>query len=209
MTKKKRTILLSVMTAVLCLALVAGGTYALFSDQVTLTNHLEAGKLDITLTRTYLKTKSLNSQTGYLDEIENLEDSDFSDPNNKNVFDIAEGALIVPCCYYFAQMQIDNKSDVAFGYWFEIVFDNKDNLALAEQLMVTVETANGKTEAKLSEIEKFIGSETAPVGALAKGGSASFTLKLEFKDLKNNNDAKAQELDFDVIVHAVQLTSPK
>ena len=70
MTKKKRTILLSVMTAVLCLALVAGGTYALFSDQVTLTNHLEAGKLDITLTRTYLKTKSLNSQTGYLDEIE-------------------------------------------------------------------------------------------------------------------------------------------
>jgi len=64
-TTKKRSVLLSVMTLVLCLALVAGGTYALFSDQVTLTNHLEAGTLDITLTRTKLVTKSLDNETSH------------------------------------------------------------------------------------------------------------------------------------------------
>ena len=217
MTKKNRSVLMSVMTLVLCLALAASGTYALFSDRVVLTNHLEAGTLDITLTRTNLVTKSLNAETGFLVGTEKSKDIDFSkpadpnDPNaeNKNVFDITEETLIVPGCMYSAEMQIANNSDVAFGYWLEIVFDDAEHLALADQLNVTVTTAIGTTEANLSESAGFIGAETAPVGILAKTGSELFTISVEFLDLAGrvNNAAKNQSVEFDVIVHAVQITT--
>lgn len=217
MTTNKRSVLLSVMTLVLCLALAAGGTYALFSDRVTLTNHLEAGTLDITLTRTNLVTTSLNADTGFLVRTENSKDIDFSkpadpnDPNaeNKNVFDITDGMLTVPGCWYSAEMQIANNSDVAFGYWLEIVFDDTADLALAEQLKVTVTTVDGTTEAKLSESAGLIGAEADPIGVLAKTGSELFTISVEFLDLQDgaNNAAKGQSVSFDVIVHAVQITT--
>lgn len=217
MTKKKRSVLLSVMTLVLCLALIAGGTYALFSDQVTLTNHLEAGTLDITLTRTNLVTTSLNADTGFLVKTENPKDIDFSkpadpnDPNaeNKNVFDITDGALIVPGCMYSAEMQIANNSDVAFGYWLEIVFDDTKDLTLAEQLKITVTTVDGTTTGMLNASAGLIGKEAEPVGVLAKGGSALFTVTVEFCNLDEsiNNDAMGKTFDFDVVVHAVQITT--
>lgn len=217
MTKKKRSVLLSVMTLVLCLALIAGGTYALFSDQVTLTNHLEAGTLDITLTRTNLVTTSLNADTGFLVKTENPKDIDFSkpadpnDPNaeNKNVFDITDGALIVPGCMYSAEMQIANNSDVAFGYWLEIVFDDTKDLTLAEQLKITVTTVDGTTTGMLNASAGLIGKEAEPIGVLAKGGSALFTVTVEFCNLDDsiNNNAMGKTFDFDVVVHAVQITT--
>ena len=217
MTTKKRSVLLSVMTLVLCLALVAGGTYALFSDQVTLTNHLEAGTLDITLTRTNLVTTSLNAETGFLVETENTKRIDFSKPwdpdhpelENENVFDIVDGTLIVPGCEYSADMEIKNNSDVAFGYWLEIVFDDTVDITLAEQLKITVTTVDGTTTGMLNTSAGLIGAEADPIGILAKTESALFTITVEFCDLDHsvNNNAKSKTFDFDVIVHAVQITT--
>ena len=104
MSVKKRSVLLSVMTLVLCLALMAAGTYALFSDYVVLDNHLVAGTMDITLKRSSLVTKSLDTSTGFLVDTENTELIDFSKPwdptkpelKNKNIFDITDETLIVP-----------------------------------------------------------------------------------------------------------------
>lgn len=217
MTVKKRSLLLSVMTFVLSIALFAAGTYALFSDQVKLTNHLQAGTLDITLMRTNLKTATLNTDTGFLVETENPKDIDFSIPwdeehperENKNVFDLTDKTLIVPGCWFSAEMQITNNSDVAFGYWLEIVFDDKADLALADQLQITVTTKKGTTEKKLSESAGQIGEKDKPIGVLAKTGSELFTVRVDFLDLQGdaNNAAKKQALDFDIIVHAVQITT--
>ena len=219
MTKRKRSVLLAVLTLMLCLALVAGGTYALFSDKVTLNNHLQAGTMDITLMRTNLKTKSLNSATGFLVETENPEDIDFSkpydpnDPNakNKNVFDITDETLIVPACMYSAEMQLTNNTDVAFGYWLEIVFDDKVDLTLAEQLKITVKTVddNKSISKMLKDSAGLIGAEDDPIGILAKTGSALFTITVEFCDLDHsvNNNAKNTSFEFDVVVHAVQVTT--
>lgn len=219
MTKRKRSVLLAVLTLMLCLALVAGGTYALFSDKVILNNHLQAGTMDITLMRTNLKTKSLNSATGFLVETENPEDIDFSkpydpnDPNakNKNVFDITDETLIVPACMYSAEMQLTNNTDVAFGYWLEIVFDDKVDLTLAEQLKITVKTVddNKSISKMLKDSAGLIGAEDDPIGILAKTGSALFTITVEFCDLDHsvNNNAKNTSFDFDVVVHAVQVTT--
>ena len=216
MTVKKRSLLLSVMTFVLSIALFAAGTYALFSDQVKLTNHLQAGTLDITLTRTNLTTATLNTETGFLVQTENPKDIDFSKPwdaehpelENENVFDLTDKTRIVPGCWYSAEMQIANNSDVAFGYWLEIVFDDTADLALADQLQITVTTTEGTTQKKLSESAGQIGEKNKPIGVLAKTGSALFTVRVEFLDLDDaNNVAKKQSLKFDIIVHAVQITT--
>ncbi len=229
MTTKKRSLIMSVLALLLSVALFAAGTYALFSDQVDLTNHLQAGTLDITLKRTNLKVASLDNQTGFLKLSENPEDIDFSnppDPNdpdakNKNVFDISDGALIVPGCWYEAEMQIINNSDVAFGYWLEFDFKNEEKLALADQIMVTVTTVKdnnpeGESLSKKVGEGKYIGSVDMPIGILAKAGaeqvdpgyvsSQIFTVRIEFiDDDAVNNLAKNQKLDFDIIVKAVQI----
>lgn len=210
MTKKKRSVLLSVMTLALCLALIASGTYALFSDEVRLTNHLQAGTLDITLTRNSLTTKSVDTTTGFLtDPITTTEPVDFSNPTNRNIFDITADTLIVPGSYYSAEMQISNHSDVAFGYWLEIVFDGTVDLTLAEQIKITVTTSDGakSISTTLDKSKGLIGEEASPIEVLAKSGSALFTISVEFSDLGNNNDAKNKTFEFDVIVHAVQVTS--
>ena len=49
MGKSIRAALLSAIIACLCLVLIIGGTYALFSDSVTVNNHLAAGKLKVGL----------------------------------------------------------------------------------------------------------------------------------------------------------------
>ena len=219
MTPQRRRLLLSIMLIMLSVSIIAGGTYALFSDQVTLTNHLQAGTLDITLTRTNLKTKTLDPDTGFLVENENTKHIDFSkpadpnDPNaeNKNVFDMVEGDLIVPGCKYSAEMQISNNSDVAFGYWLKIVFDDTVDLTLADQILITVTTADqSKSISKMLSASKgLIGAEDNPIEILAKTGSALFTVSNEFCDLDHsvNNNAKSKSFSFDLEVHAVQITN--
>lgn len=209
MTTKKRSILLSILTLMLCLALVAVGTYALFSDQVTLENHLQAGTLDVTLTRTSLKTKTLDDATGFLvDNPVNDEDVDFSKPTTRNVFDLETGDLIVPQSSYLAEMKIENNSDVAFKYWIEVVLKDSTDPAFAEQLdvKVTTEKMPQGTSATLSAGLK-VGSEQTPIGTLAKGTSQTFTISVTFVDDNDvNNDAMNDELNFDIVVHAVQET---
>jgi len=52
-------------------------------------------------------------------------------------------------------------------------------------------------------------SADPPVGVLAKGGSALFTVTVEFCNLDEsiNNNAMGKTFDFDVVVHAVQITT--
>lgn len=224
MTTKQRSILLAVMTLVLCLALVAGGTYALFSDDVTLKNHLKAGTLDVTLERTKLSVHELNPDTGFInkDPIVDDEDVDFSDPVTDmedpkfvNVFGITKDTLIAPGCKYTAEMRLTNNTDVAFGYWLEIVFDDKENLELADQLYVTVTTGEGDDAVTVAQGFLSTFSTTGEIGAkgsnldvLAKNTTSTFTITVEFdSDDDVNNDAKNQSLGFDLVVHAVQVTT--
>ena len=209
MTTRKRSLILSVLALMLSLALFATGTYALFTDQVELKNHLQAGTLDITLKRTNLISTVLNNDTGFLVDKEDPVDQDFSNPNGRNVFGISGEELIVPMSSYTAEMEITNNSDVAFGYWLQVVYKGAAGLELADQILVTVKTADGQTKSGvLSKIAGLIGSEGNPLGVLAKTGSQSFTVSMVFQNLEHsvNNGAKNQTLDFDLIVHAVQVT---
>ena len=212
MTKRKRSVLLSFTTMMLCLALVVGGSYALFSDQVALTTHLKAGTLDITLERTHLVTRSLDRTTGFLTDGENDEIVDFSRPNSRNVFDLENTDKIVPGCSYTATLRITNNTDVAFRYWVMVINRETGEVLpeLAEQLEVSVVTKDGKvTNGTVSEGLQ-VGTAEDPLNIMAKGDSESFDITLKFLDLETNNAAKSQSLNFDIVVYAVQETdAPK
>ena len=214
-----RALLVSSSVILLCTAIVIGITFALFTDSVNVNNHLKAGDMNITLTRTKLVTYSLDGQTGYLRETEDSTRIDFSDPTDRNVFDIEDGARIVPCSYYEATMEVANSkatSDTAFAYWIEIKLDTTQlteeqlgTLKLDEQMKITVVSNAGTIERTLDQ-GLIIGSKDDPIGILETNTSDTFDVKVEFLDLPDNNAAKSQNLKFDLVVYAVQMiTAPE
>ena len=120
-TNRMRSLLISGAVVLLALSIVVGMTWALFTDTETLNHHLKAGDLDITLTRTRLTTRYLDNADGYLKDYSDGSPKDFTN-TTANVFDIANGAIVVPGSTYVAEMEITNESDVAFMYWVEVVY---------------------------------------------------------------------------------------
>lgn len=210
-TNRKRALLVSSALILLCFTIIAGMSWALFTDAETLNHHLRAGDLDITLIRTHLTTKSLNLATGFLVNTESPADVDFSN-TNKNVFDIDSDSLLVPGSEYEAEMRIENNSDVAFRYWIEIDFVNAIG-TLKDQLKVTVTTYGGEEKELYLRNGFLVGSENEPISILAKGGAQLFTVKVEFVDDREpntdfiNNDAMNDDVRFDIVIHAVQETT--
>ena len=217
MSKRTRAVLLATVTLMLCISLIAAGTYALFTDDVKLTNHLQAGDLSITLKRTELVKTTLDT-SGYLVEntVQSATDAavNFTNSTRENVFGIEVNEKVVPGSKFVAKMQIENQSDVAFGYWIEIICKDKTKGEdLAKQVKITVNTGADKSD--------FVGNGLTVKGAndsyidqLAIGATATFTVTLEFLDsaiasnnIEENNLAQGEELDFDLVVHAVQATT--
>ena len=213
-TSRKRTLLVSCAVILLCMTVIIGMTWALFTDTHTVKNHLKAGDLDITLERIGLEKYTLN-ESGYLTSVEYTDTEaywNFSNSTEKDVFDIQSNEKIVPGSKFIATMRIKNESDVAFGYWIEIVCTDKTNGAdLAKQLKVTVNT--GSDASAFVNDGLTVGSSSNYVGELIIGATAEFTVTVEFLDsfvAENNIDrndlAQGENLSFDLVVHAVQAT---
>lgn len=204
MTKKKRTLLVSFSIIVLCLCAMVGTTYALFTDGVLVKNHLSAGNLDITLTRTNLEYRVLDDN-GYLETKTVTDDLDFTSSTKENVFGIdAEGMLITPGSYFDADLKITNDGNVAFTYSVTIKLSTAAN-KLAEQLIVTITHADGSTTVKkLSELTSALTMEAGTMGA--NDLAQTFSVKVLFDDLPENNSAQFQSVVFDIVVSAVQAT---
>ena len=65
--KTKRILLVSCSIILLCLMIITGLTYALFTDQFSVGNHLEAGRLNVTLERTHLEYSVLDEFGAFLE----------------------------------------------------------------------------------------------------------------------------------------------
>ncbi len=217
--KGKISLLFSCVLILLCLSIIGCMTYALFTDTRTISHHLKAGDLAITLKRVNLEKIQL-SDTGYLETVTNTDTVDFSASTRENVFDIRD-EKIVPGCKYVATMQIENHSDVAFGYWVEIVCtDQTWGAHLANQIKVTVTTDHDATSiisqnlVVKGENDGYI-AELSPINEQGLPWSSNFTVSVEFLDSfyvvnglaeDSNNAAQREQLEFDLIVHAVQVT---
>lgn len=202
MAKNSKKMLIALITIVLCICMIVGGTYALFSDKITLTNHLQAGTLNITLKRTSLTTTLLDDETGYLKTVIDDEELDFTEETSENVFGLAEETKIVPQCSFAATMKISNNSDVAFSYSIQIKLDGETN-ALAEQLKVTVSREGSEDQTATVKDDLIIEN----IETLTKNASDTFIVKVEFIDDDSINDlAQDKTVKFDLIVSAVQVT---
>ena len=203
-TRRLRSLQMALITVLLCATMIAGGTYALFSDQATLKGHLSAGTLDVSLYRTNLVTETVDPNTGFLVTTEYKDDIDFTQNPTKNIFEVGQGVALVPECSYDAEMSIVNNGTVAFNYWIEIVFDDTNDLELADQIEITVVADTTKSVTLSAGLT--IGDANAPIGTIAKGNSQTFHVIAKFVDNAANNDAQGQTVSFDLIVHAVQVT---
>lgn len=211
-TNRKRVLLVSGAIILLCIAIISGMTFALFTDAESVNNHLKAGDLDITLIRTKLTSTYLTDR-GFLETVTDEEDKDFTNNNDENVFGL-DGALIVPLSEYTAEMKLINKSDVAFKYGIQIVPGEDSDPNLEEQLEVTVTLKNddGTTETKRLNEGLWVGSDAKTFGVLAVGDDCDFSVSVKFLDDRKyedefeNNDAQGEDVYFDLVVYAVQYT---
>lgn len=208
MGNKVVTIVLAVVIIALSVGLIIGGTYSLYTDQATVTNHLNAGELEVTLARTALTTKTIDRSTGLLKEtVYPPEEVDFTEGTKRNVFEIDEETKIIPGSKFDASMKIRNDGSIAFTYWIEIKFDSDVTSALADQLKVTVTTEDGTETTAFLSSGMVIGSAGAPLGTLLTKESTSFSVSVEFLELgaEINDAAQGESIDFDLVVHAVQV----
>lgn len=203
---KVRTLLMACVMIMLCAAMIVGGTYALWSDNVTVENHLTSGTLQVKLERISLTKTYLDDETGYL--VTAGPDTtivDFTDTNtaDDNVFGI-EDEKVVPCSEYEAKLKLTNNGDVSFTYDVIIKLNSESN-ALAEQLKVYIDGEDkGTLDQYAVDGKAIISTQT-----MAKNDAAKeFTVKIQFiNDTNINNDAQNKEVKFDLLVNAVQKTT--
>lgn len=203
-----KIISLSSFVLVLCLLVISLGTYSLFSQTISAKTHLQAGVLDAKLERTNLKYNELDS-FGLLVDVENSERKDFTNTNvnEENIFGVKDGNYIVPGSYYEATMLLTNEGDVAFDYWLEVSLKDGFNTDLKGQIKVTVTTyEEGKEIESISYLKDGleVGSEILPLDSLLVDESEKFKVKIEFEHSDMNNYAMEEEIEFDLIVYAVQ-----
>ena len=214
---KKRILLTASAIILLCLTILIGATFGLFSDGAVIHNHLQAGDLEADLWRTNLEYSALDS-TGMLAATKIDADLNLSDTKlpELNVFGLdSSNMIIVPRSYVKADMELRNTGNVAFDYTVKLVFtgDTALNNAFAKQLDITIVDPTGK-ELETRSLDKFttdgkhyilfsgILLSTPEVTTYTK---ADFSVKVTFKDDSGiNNQAQAAIATFDLIVEAVQ-----
>ena len=211
MTRRRtRAIILALIAIVLSMTLISASTFALFSDRVTVKNHLQAGSLQATLVRTAHSYKILDND-GYL-KLTEVTTEAVNANTVDNVFGLPTDALIAPQSVLTASFRISNNSTVAFDYVVElVVVDASGNklattalTALHEQLVLEM-TANGNTYTLKDAADGTHDFKIVGAAPVVRNGSADFTVKLSFKDDNDvNNNAMDQKVYFDIIISAVQ-----
>ena len=211
--KKRSIVTIACLSIVLCVALIAGGTYALFSSKTSVTNHLRSGNLTLKLERVGLTKYAYDEASGeYKENVYTNGDAyvDFSQATEKNVFDIARSEVIAPGVWYEATMRISkDNTNVPFAYKIIVKLnsskgeDGKDN-AFASQLRIYVD---GAPKGYLSEYVTAEGGNEISVSSGTIGlteGSKEFKVKLLFDPTADNNAVMNSTADFDLIVEATQ-----
>lgn len=219
--KSFHSILAAFIIVLLCSAMIVTGTYALFTDTFSQKTVLKAGTMKIRLLRTKLEYTELNGD-GLFERKTDTRQLVYAQPetgettSTENVFGLTNETLLIPTSEYKATMRLENKSDVAFNYYLSIegLGDAAKN-HFSDKLTVIVDTdltnsaagaAGGETKTTVSVANTAIGDANAPVGQVLIGGVADFTVTIIF-ERDATNDAQAQEANFNLTVHAVQVVA--
>ena len=208
MQSKIKSVIIAVVTVILCMVIIAMGTLSLIRDGTKSFNHLEAGVLDVSLTRTHLISRAIGADGTLQDSLPSTERVRFDIPTKEKIFGPQQEAFIVPGTYFEATMEIANNGNVAFDYSVHIISDINSN-HLAEQLFITVngDVENGRYLKDIIDNNWDILS-----GSFASDDKSTdtFTVRLEFIDTDSatNNLAQTKKVSFDLVVTATQTVDP-
>jgi len=212
-----RAVFLSMVAIVLSALLLVTGSYALFTDSVSVKNHLQAGTMKVQLWRVELQNTMLNDNGELEQQNPNTTSVNFTEATNENVFGLVSGDTIVPGTQLKAKMELRNANTVAFKYYIEIVPTKIDETTAYdadfwEQLEVIVDAeGNSYTKAVATDGKLTIGSETNALGPVNAGTAnaptaATFTITVNFNE-DAGNEVQDKKVAFDLIVYAVQATA--
>ena len=201
---KKKIILTSVMVIVLCLCVIAGSTFALFTKETEVSIAVTAGKLDVTavIDDDNAQFRSLGESFKTKDELASVRATHFA---NGGGAEFTDGTLtlsrITPGDAVAFDVKVTNTGDVAVQYTVkhEIKFvDDAGNV-------VTVEDENGNPLPNMIRVSVTPkGSQNAFVGSntyVALGGpnsTADFTVVVEFPNGQPEYDNYYQGLKMSV-----------
>ena len=224
MLNRKRVLLLSTAVILICMCVIVGATYALFTDGETVVNHLSSGNLDIKFERTYLEYSVLNDE-GVMIVKTHTDIVDFTETNSAtaNVFGITEDRKIVPGSHIKATFKVshdrdedDSKvdSNVAFDYKVFIKLKDYSGNHLADQLYVSVYDGDNNVVVYREKLSSARFDPTDPGYFHVFSGNQvklseeeNFTILIEFENIstdKTNNLAQDQTVYFDLVVEAQQ-----
>lgn len=226
MLKRNRILLLSSSVVMLCLCLIVGATYALFTESSTVTNHLQAGNLNATLYRqayayTVLEKGVLVTKTGGEGAEKDFTTTSANDVNFFG-FDKNQSFKIVPGAYVEAAFDIGNTGTTAYDYTISVkpTEGKTSDAAFLSQLYVTI----GEYSSIAADGTIIKSGDPIAKGNLSANGTISFTkegaerlapgttkklyIRVEFVNGENNNNINKldQEVNayFDVQVYVVQ-----
>ncbi len=212
--KGKKTLLLSLATLCICTVLAVGGTYSLFTGEVTYNHVISAGKLKV-------EFKELSHTVNALDENGYMKAATTTHTTAKDLTATHSPIVLdkfVPQGYYETTLAVGNDGDTAFDYKlkFDVSTDGRTpSLELAEQIMVTITdvTVAGSPEVKkyipltqAQALDESFGTLVAtPEGA---NDTRTYTVRFEFVDNDTiNNSAQEGSVSIAVMLHATQRIS--
>ena len=220
MTRRTKTLLISTMTLMLCIMLISAATFALYSQETRITNHLEAGKLELQLWRVGVAQHTLND-AGYLETVTrgqgettpsgNAVYQNFSGSVNDNFFGLTDQDLksLVPGAWYETTLKLVNNGDVAFTFSINIVAIQASS-ALQEQVTVSIipcdENGNAIGNATSKTLSELVANSVAVTQVMDATATEQYVkVKIAFSDKISEIDENG--VNFDLLVKADQLVS--
>ena len=190
---KKKVLLTSILSIVLCLSLMVGATFALFTSTSTVNIAVTSAKVSVVAKVNNLQYKTLNV-TEWTDATNNV--ATFDNIGSSAVLDETAGTVtidkIVPGDAIKVNVDVENTSTVRVQYKIQMVIEGE----LAPAL---------KTSTILDGVETKIYNGATAWKVLESGNTIdSFPIIVEFADSDSNNDYKGKNANITFIVHAIQ-----
>ncbi len=190
--KGKKTLLLALSALCLCTLLAVGGTYALFTGEVTYNHVISAGKLTVAFDELSSKVYELDPNTGLMRTRE-ITTTPIDLTQNTSTVELNG---FVPHSYYETKLEIGNEGTTAFNYKinYAVTATNEADQRLKEQIKVTltdVTNASAPVEVykkTLSEAEIY----DTDISYLTVNSAKQYTVRFEFVNNDSVNNA-AQE----------------
>ena len=220
---KKKTLLSSILVMALCLSIIAGSTFALFTDEKELNIAVTSGNVEVDASLSLVSTWSAEAATTFedkylVDEYGHTYNHKEQDPYkfvNEGYAEIdASGKLVVhqitPGDKVVAQINVQNTGDVAMIYRYKIVSNNSK---LADGMVLTTDV-DSADEAVYEATNSYTSawSEVIPVGntnyvhvfALELPVYAGDEYQSEDEAQPHGKSDTEQKVEYTITVEAVQ-----